>query len=45
MKEKMLKLITPALNVIITVSIATATFQLGNMYGTSKKEVVKETNP
>lgn len=45
MKEKMLKLITPALNVIITVSIATATFQLGNMYGSSKKEVVKETNP
>jgi hypothetical protein len=46
MKEKILKLVKPALNVIITVSIATAGFQLGNMYGSSKKEeVVKETNP
>ena len=45
MKEKMLKLVKPALNVIITVSIATAGFQLGNMYGSSKKEEVKQINP
>jgi hypothetical protein len=45
MKEKMLKLVKPAMNVVITVSIATAGFQLGSLYQASKATDKKPTNP
>lgn len=45
MKEKMLKLVKPAMNVVIVVSLATLGFQAGNLYGSSQKEEVEVTNP
>jgi hypothetical protein len=44
-RESISKIIKPALNVIIVVSVGTAMFQLGGIYQTSKKEVVKVENP
>jgi uncharacterized cupredoxin-like copper-binding protein len=35
----------PIINVIILVSMATAAFQLGGMYATSKTKEVKQVNP
>ena len=45
MKEKILNLVKPAMNVVITVSIATAGFQLGRLYQSSKKSDKKIENP
>lgn len=44
-KETILKIVKPALNVVIIVSVATASFKLGGMYQTSKKVKVKTENP
>ena len=44
-KELVLKTLKPALNVVIIVSVATASFKLGGMYQASKKEDVKIENP
>ena len=44
-KETLLKAIKPALNVVIVVSVATASFKLGSMYQASQKEDVKLDNP
>jgi hypothetical protein len=44
-KESISKIIKPALNVIIVVSVGTAMFQLGGIYQSSKKEVVEVKNP
>jgi len=44
-KELVLKTLKPALNVVIVVSVATASFKLGGMYQASKKEDVKIENP
>ena len=44
-KETLLKALKPALNVVIVVSVATASFKLGNMYQASQKEDVKLDNP
>lgn len=44
-KETIVKAIKPALNVVIVVSVATASFKLGSMYQASKKEAIKAENP
>ena len=44
-KETILKIVKPALNVVIIVSVATASFKLGGMYQASKKAKVKTENP
>jgi uncharacterized cupredoxin-like copper-binding protein len=44
-KETILKTLKPALNIVIVVSISTASFKLGSMYQASKKEDVKVINP
>lgn len=44
-QESILKVVKPALNVIIIVSVGIAGFQSGNMYQASKKEDVKAKNP
>jgi hypothetical protein len=44
-KEAIFKIAKPALNVVIIVSVATASFKLGGMYQTSQKEVTKIENP
>lgn len=44
-KEAILKIAKPALNVVIIVSVATASFKLGGMYQASQKEVTKTENP
>ena len=45
-KEQIVKAIKPALNVVILVSVATASFKVGGMYESSKKkEDIKVENP
>ena len=44
-KETILKIVKPALNVVIIVSVATASFKLGGMHQASKKKKVKTENP
>jgi hypothetical protein len=44
-KETLLKALKPALNVVIVVSVATASFKLGSMYQASQKEDIKLENP
>jgi hypothetical protein len=44
MKEKLMSLAKPALNTIVVASIATAAFQLGSFYQSSKT-TEKPTNP
>ena len=45
-KEQIVKAIKPALNVVILVSVATASFKVGGMYESSKKEEdIKVENP
>jgi hypothetical protein len=44
-KETLLKALKPALNVVIVVSVATASFKLGSMYQASQKEDTKTENP
>jgi uncharacterized cupredoxin-like copper-binding protein len=44
-KETIVKAIKPALNVVILVAVATASFKLGGMHQASKKEEVKVENP
>ena len=44
-REKVMSLVKPTLNVIVTVSLATAAFQLGILYQSSKKPNIKQENP
>ena len=44
-KENILKIVKPAMNVIVVVSVATASFTLGTLYQSSKKPDVKVENP
>jgi ribosomal protein S4E len=44
-RESIIKIIKPALNVVIVVAVGTAMFQLGVIYQSSKKEIVKVENP
>ena len=45
MKEKVLNLAKPALNIIAVVSLTTAAFQIGRYYQSSKSSNPKQTNP
>jgi len=44
-REKVMSLVKPTLNVIAAVSLATASFQLGILYQSSKKPNIKQENP
>ena len=44
-KENISKIVKPAMNIVIVVSLSTASFTLGTLYQSSKKPDVKVENP